>query len=471
MDFDCPATLPESCLVALREELGHLFPGHLSEEFVANMAGTHERLEAFSRHGSSEILEDGVADAGDRLSAAIMRAAFGSLDDGAATVMHDGESYRREDVSRKRVMTSFGAIEYARPRYRRKGRPSLFPVDRRAGLIESFWTPRAARIALHRLALLPPRDCVRSFRQQGGMRPSVASLVRLYEAAGRRWEEIAQDALARIRDQEEVPDTAAVASIQIDGVMVPLLAEARANKGEGGVEWREAACATISLGTAEGELLRTIRHGRMPERNKRRLKALVVDEVDAILAKRPDLRLVTIANGAHDNWRFLERAFPAADQVLDFFHAAQSLKKAMDQAYGKDSERGLQRWRALRRTLLTEPGGVDRVIASLRYLSRRRAPSVSGVVGYFINNRERMDYAAYRAENLMVGSGIVEATNKLLVTQRLKGSGMTWSMSGGEAILSLRALVMSERFDAAWKILGPYWQSHDDTENPEIVPI
>ena len=84
------------------------------------------------------------------------------------------------------------------------------------------------------------------------MRPSVASLVRLYEAAGRRWEEIAQDALARIRDQEEVPDTAAVASIQIDGVMVPMLAEARANKGEGGVEWRAAACATISLGTAEG---------------------------------------------------------------------------------------------------------------------------------------------------------------------------------------------------------------------------
>ena len=471
MDSDRPATLPESRLVALREELGHLFPGHLSAEFVANMAGTYERLEAFSRHGSSEVLEDGVADAGDRLSAAIMRAAFGSLDDGAACIEHDGESYRREDVSRKRVMTSFGAIEYERPRYRRKGRPSLFPVDRRAGLIESFWTPRAARIALHRLALLPPRECVRTFRQQGGMRPSVASLVRLYEAAGRRWEEIAQDALARIRDQEEVPDTAAVASIQIDGVMVPMLPETHADKGEGGVVWREAACATVSLGTAGGELLRTIRHGRMPERNKRRLKELVVDEVDAILAKRPDLRLVTIANGAHDNWRFLEKAFPTADRVLDFFHAAQSLKKAMDQACGKDSERGLQRWRDLRRTLLTEPGGVDRVIASLRYLARRHAPSVSGVVGYFINNRERMDYAKYRAEHLMVGSGLVEATNKVLVTQRLKGSGMTWSMSGGEAILSLRALVMSDRFDAAWKILGPYWQNHDGGENPENVPI
>ena len=209
----------------------------------------------------------------------------------------------------------------------------------------------------------------------------------------------------------------------------------------------------------------------MPERNRRRLKELMVEEVDALPAKRPDLRLVTIANGAHDSWRFPERAFPGADRVLDFFHAAQSLRKATDQAYGKDSARGQRRRRDLRRILLTEPRGVDRVTASLRCMSRRHAPSVSGVVRYFANSRERMDCAAYRAGNLMAGSGIVEATDKVPVTQRLKGSGMTWSMSGGEAILSLRALVMSDRFEAAWKIPGPYWQNHGSSEDPEIVPI
>ncbi len=57
------------------------------------------------------------------------------------------------------------------------------------------------------------------------MCPSVASLVRLYEAAGRRREEIAQDVLAWIREREEVPDAAVLASIQFDGVMVPMLAE------------------------------------------------------------------------------------------------------------------------------------------------------------------------------------------------------------------------------------------------------
>ena len=98
----------------------------------------------------------------------------------------------------------------------------MFPADRRAGLIEDFWTPRAARIALHMVSSLPPRECVRQFRQRGAMCPSVASLVRLHEAAGRRWEEIADDALVTIRDGEDVPREAAVATMQIDGVMVAM---------------------------------------------------------------------------------------------------------------------------------------------------------------------------------------------------------------------------------------------------------
>ncbi len=224
-------------------------------------------------------------------------------------------------------------------------------------------------------------------------------------------------------------------------------------------------------GGGGGEPLRTIRHGRMPERNRRRPKKLAVEEVDAIPAKRPDIRPVTVADGAHDSRRFLEGAFPHAGRAPGFFHAARSLGKATDQACGRDGGRGLRRRRDLRRTPRTEPGSVDRVIASLRYLARRHAPSVAGVAGCFINNRERMDHAAHGAGNLMVGSGTVEATDRVPVTQRPRGPGMTWSLSGGEAILPLRALVMSDRFDAAWRIPGPYRQNHDGAENPENVPI
>ncbi len=61
-----------------------------------------------------------------------------------------------------------------------------------------------------------------------------------------------------------------------------------------------------------------------------------------------------------------------------------------------------------------------------------------------------MKYAKAKENNLPIGSGIVEATCKSLVSQRLKRSGMSWQINGGQSILTLRSLVKSHRFDAAW---------------------
>lgn len=337
--------------------------------------------------------------------------------------------------------------------------PAVFPADRLAGLIEDFWTPRAARLALQAVSSAPPRDCVKMFRRQGGMCPSVSSLIRLYEAAGRQWEEIADDALTEIRCGETIPSDATCVTLQMDGVMVPMGQDRRKQEQPlDRVTWKEASCATITLGNAAGDRLHTLRHARMPEANKLKLKQLVRDEVTSLLARRPDLELVVVANGARDHWRFFEEAFPQAEQVLDFYHAAEHLMSALDLAYGQDSVQGKRRWHALRQILLDDPRGVDKVIASLDYLKRHYSPAVSRVIGYFTNNRERMNYAHYRNRNIFIGSGLVEATNKVLVTQRLKGSGMIWGESGGQAILSLRALDKSDRFNAAWNILRPYRQ-------------
>jgi hypothetical protein len=47
----------------------------------------------------------------------------------------------------------------------------------------------------------------------------------------------------------------------------------------------------------------------------------------------------------------------------------------------------------------------------------------------------------------------MEASCKTLVTQRFKRSGMAWTIAGGQAILSLRCLIQSERWAAAWQLL------------------
>ena len=64
-----------------------------------------------------------------------------------------------------------------------------------------------------------------------------------------------------------------------------------------------------------------------------------------------------------------------------------------------------------------------------------------------------MRYAETRACHLPIDSGVVEAACKTLVAQRLKRSGMRWRPAGGQAVLTLRTLTQSSRFDQAWELL------------------
>ena len=60
-------------------------------------------------------------------------------------------------------------------------------------------------------------------------------------------------------------------------------------------------CAAVPLIDADGERLHSVRMGRMPQSHKAALKTMGADEVDAVLAMRPDLAVVMLAEGAKDN--------------------------------------------------------------------------------------------------------------------------------------------------------------------------
>ena len=65
-----------------------------------------------------------------------------------------------------------------------------------------------------------------------------------------------------------------------------------------------------------------------------------------------------------------------------------------------------------------------------------------------------MRYMELQSKGLMIGSGAVEAECKTLVTQRLKQSGMRWSVSDAQAILTPRGWDQSDRFDEAWALIA-----------------
>ena len=66
-------------------------------------------------------------------------------------------------------------------------------------------------------------------------------------------------------------------------------------------------------------------------------------------------------------------------------------------------------------------------------------------------NRCQAPYAQFRQQGLFVGSGVIEAGCKTLIGQRLKKSGMHWSLHGANAIIALRCCLYSSRFEHFWE--------------------
>ena len=61
-----------------------------------------------------------------------------------------------------------------------------------------------------------------------------------------------------------------------------------------------------------------------------------------------------------------------------------------------------------------------------------------------------MQYNAYKAAHIPLGSGITEAACKTVFTQRLKLSGMRWTAAGAKNILNLRTCLLSKSWEATF---------------------
>ncbi len=126
--------------------------------------------------------------------------------------------------------------------------------------------------------------------------------------------------------------------------------------------YREVGCGCVSHYDEAGERLHTVRYARMPESKKRTLKRQLVAEVESALRQQPHLRRVKVADGARDNWTFLANDLPPVIEVVDFYHAAEPLKRAFDHAYGEASPKSRTGFAKYRHVLLEDNDGVGKVI-------------------------------------------------------------------------------------------------------------
>jgi len=386
-----------------------------------------------------------------------------------------GEIYRPTLTATETYLSGAGAVTVMRHLYRPAGRgsKSICPLELRAGIVAGYFTPRAARQAAFVTAQLTPGESEALFAELEGMRPSRASLDRLPKTLSAQWEQHRQDWEASLRAQETVPVEATVMAISVDGVMAPMKAGAakrNAKQAEPGKHAsgptgnREIGCGTVVLYNADGVRVQTLRYGRMPENKKTSLQQQLSAEVASIVAIRPDLVRVHLADGAKDNWRLLDEIeqllnLPSQTcvKILDFYHACDHLKNGCDAAWGESTPRSKAEFERLRTLLKEADQGADQVIRSLKYQRDRargnKRERLEAELTYFRNQRPHMDYAEYLRQGLPIASGVVEAACKTLVTQRMKRSGMAWAEAGGQGILTLRSLIQSDRWNSAWALL------------------
>lgn len=157
--------------------------------------------------------------------------------------------------------------------------------------------------------------------------------------------------------------------------------------------------------------------------------------------------IVFVADGAVWIWNLVERNFPRAVQIVDWYHAVEYLTPIAEAVYGADSPKG-QAWLERVRSALWE-GRVDQVILACQAWGKhaRAGEAARKAVTYYTNNARRMDYARFRAAGYQIGSGTIESGCKQIATQRLKRSGARWTLEGARMTAKARAAWLSGQWD------------------------
>jgi len=292
---------------------------------------------------------------------------------------------------------------------------------------------------------------------------------RLTEAVGRAQVERetveAEDLRRRLPMPAQGP---AVQQLSLDGAMVPLV----------GGEWGEVK--TLALGTVTST---TATDGTVTARTTGLSYFSRLSDADTFREHaRSELYrrsmaaagvVCAVQDGAEWQQRFVDHHRPDAVRILDFPHAVEHLATVGRAVFGAGTPT-LKAWLGTQAHTLKH-GDPDVVLAALRTLDVAHAvdPQTATLqaeaLRYFEKRRPQLTYATFRALGYPIGSGAVESANKLVVEARLKGSGMHWQRTSVSPMVSLRALLCSDRWPAEWPALWRARLAASPRQRPRAV--
>jgi hypothetical protein len=157
--------------------------------------------------------------------------------------------------------------------------------------------------------------------------------------------------------------------------------------------------------------------------------------------------VVILGDGAEWIWNLVAEHFPKAVQILDWFHATEYLMPVAKAAFSAEEAQDV--WVSQAKQALWD-GKLDEVITACLELARKDDSSDPAFVAarYFQQNRDRMDYPAYRRQGYQIGSGTIESAAKQIGTMRMKVAGATWNVDSARKVAKARAAYLSNEWDA-----------------------
>jgi len=375
-----------------------------------------------------------------------------------------GARMESQGVRHKEVLTILGPVSYRRSMFQCPVcQTTRYPGDEELDIVETTRSPGLRRMMARAGSRSTFKEGREDLKIYAGIQVSAKDIERVAEGMGQQMEAWgAEERKEILRDHEpRSPDkTIPILYVSYDGVGVPMtqeeLAGRKGKQADGSAKTREAKLGCVFTQTTTD------------------LKGFPVRDPDATSfvgaiepveefgwriygeAVRRGLskaqRVVVLADSAQWTKSLAQMHFPEATFIVDLYHARQHVSELCKTLFAR-SEKKIRQQRIRWWTDLDD-GKVEKIIRQAQQQLPEDAEAKKKAeteIHYLEKNAQHMRYAQFRAQGLFVGSGVVEAGCKTLIGQRLKQSGMEWSVRGANAIISLRCILASGRFEDYWE--------------------
>lgn len=376
-----------------------------------------------------------------------------------------GQRMRSRGRRGKGLLTTLGRVPFARSFYQcRPCSQGRFPDDERLDIVQTTYSPGVRRLMARAGSQSQFAQAAEDLHCYAGLTVEAREVERVAEAVGQQAEGwLAAEQERSLQAAGTPTPTAASAAtfyISFDGTGVPVrqdeLVGRRGKQADGSARTREAklGCVFTQVGLDK--------QGH-PQRAPHSTTYVGAIESSTLFgwriyaeALRRGLEqaktVVVLTDGARYNHTLIQTHFPQAVHIVDLFHAYEHLTTLAQIRWGQEAKVP-QAWRDR-----LEAGDIGRLIRKAgQHLpaSAQSKKSMLTQLCYFENNAPQMRYAEYRERKFFVGSGVVEAGCRTVIGERLKQSGMRWSVAGANAIIALRCCILSGRFEDFWASRTP----------------